>query len=731
MSLLDDQMLAVFSEECAELLESSEEALLQLEDNPTDEELINNLFRAFHTVKGSGGIFGLDLLVAFTHIAENVLDEVRNGNIEMDEELISLFLESRDHLSDLVDASLAGTTELTGQLAETDTKLSKRLNDRLGFEAPIEDTDAEVTDESEADDEETRVKNSYWHISLRFGEDALRTGMDPASFINFLGKLGNITAMLVIENKLPSWEEFDPETCYLGFEISLDSEASKTEIEEVFEFVQDDCDVSILAPESKVSDYVKLIDNLSEEEMRLGDILLEIGALTKRELEEALNTQDKLADELTGDGVTEKVPPIGEVIVNQQVVKKPVVEAAVKQQKQMNNSSSQSVRVNAGKLEELINLVGELVISGANASLMSETLDDKPLIETMENHSRLVEEIRDAALSLRMVEIGDTFNKFKRVVREVSKNLEKPINLVIRGADTELDKTVVEKISDPLMHLIRNAMDHGIEMPDVREANGKSREGTVILDAYHDSGSIVISIKDDGGGLPSDKVRAKAIEKGLISEADILSDRDIYRLIFEPGFSTAEQVTNISGRGVGMDVVRSNIEALRGQVDVDSEPGHGSTFSIRLPLTLAIIDGFQVRVGNSHYIIPLDMVEECIELDEKHADEMNKSSYVKLRGHILPYVRLRELFGIEEADVSRENIVVIRVGDKRAGIVVDELLGEHQTVIKPLGKVFEKLSSISGATILGSGEVALIVDVPALISKTTAVKEHPVAEGVH
>jgi two-component system chemotaxis sensor kinase CheA len=335
--------------------------------------------------------------------------------------------------------------------------------------------------------------------------------------------------------------------------------------------------------------------------------------------------------------------------------------------------------------------------------------------------TRLVEEIRDATLSLRMVQIGDTFNRFKRVVRDISKELGKNVNLQISGGDTELDKTVVEKISDPLMHLIRNSMDHGIETPSVRTAVGKSETAVIKLEAYHDSGSIVIEISDDGAGLNPDILIAKAIENGLITAKQQLTQPEIHRLIFAPGFSTAKEVTNISGRGVGMDVVNKNIDALRGQISVDSELGVGTNFTIRLPLTLAIIEGFQVQVGNASYVIPLDLVEECIELDEQQA---KKGEYVDLRGEVMPYLHLSEIFNDGyDSDTKidrkgkRDNIVVVQHAGQKAGLVVDELLGEHQTVIKPLGKIFQNLKGISGATILGSGEVAMIIDVPALFGR--------------
>jgi len=357
-------------------------------------------------------------------------------------------------------------------------------------------------------------------------------------------------------------------------------------------------------------------------------------------------------------------------------------------------------------------------------------------MEAMALMSRQVEQIRDRALSLRMVEIGETFSRFHRVVRDVSQELGKDIELVITGAETELDKTVVEKISDPLTHLVRNSMDHGIESTEERLARGKSPRGRVSLNAYHESGSIVIEVGDDGGGLNRDKIFAKALEKGLVAQGQTLSDREVFNLIFEPGFSTAAQVTNLSGRGVGMDVVRRNIATLRGSTEIESKEGLGTTIRIRLPLTLAIIDGFLIQVGDSAFVVPLDMVHECLELptDQKQLDGESNSHYLALRGEALPYLRLRQLLQVEGETSTRENVVVVQSGGRRAGLVVDRLLGEFQTVIKPLGQMFRHLRGISGSTILGTGEVALILDVPSLVQHATerenqALAAPPVREG--
>jgi len=729
----------IFAEESSELLQQSEYILLKLEDEPNSDELINDLFRAIHTIKGSAGLFGFDDVVAFTHVAESVMEQLRDKEILLNDDLISLLLDSRDQISKLVAHALNNPEVLiSDNLKATGDELLKKLhhylddeisNTSVVMEAENEDKSLMLATNASDPFEDERASNNYWHISIRFNRNVLTNGMDPLSFFRYLSTVGNFISITTLTADLPSLNDINPEESYLGYEIDLNSSASKEAITEVFEFVQEDCQLEILPPHSKLSDYAQLINALPEENMAIGHIMVASGVLTNDELLEALQYQQvHTSTETIENDQNEAVcittkPLLGEVIVTKNMAHASTIDVALNKQfkvKEAKDVEQQSVRVNAEKLGDLINLVGELVISSAHTELKAKQTEQPELLETVEHLTRLVEEIRDVTLSLRMVQIGDTFNRFKRVVRDISKDMGKKVDLHISGGDTELDKTVVEKISDPLMHLIRNSLDHGIEKPEVRTASGKSDTAVVKLEAYHDSGSIVIKITDDGGGLNPDILTAKAIENGIISDKQQLSLPEIHRLIFAPGFSTAKEVTNISGRGVGMDVVNKNIDALRGQISVNSEFGVGTSFTIRLPLTLAIIDGFQVQVGKSSYVIPLDLVEECIELDEQQAE---KGEYVDLRGEVMPYLHLSDLFNdndtnhCQQKEGRRNNIVVVQYGGQKAGLVVDELLGEYQTVIKPLGRVFQNLKGISGATILGSGEVAMIIDVPALVAR--------------
>jgi two-component system, chemotaxis family, sensor kinase CheA len=710
MSIEDDmkEALNTFIIESQELLQDMEDGLLSLEDSGVTPERINEIFRAAHTIKGSSGLFGLMHIVKFTHVIESILDALRDGNLEISSELIAMLLPCCDHIALLIKAVADGHLDEDPSLTADGDQLLQGLLPFL--ENPAKNPVVSIDGPSEKLETLTTVqKNGNWHLSLRFGSESLRNGMDPLSFIRYLSTLGEITNLTTITAGIPALELMDPETCYLGFEIDIMSDASKEALEEVFEFVREDSLIHIMPLGSAINEYIELIKLLPEDDLYLGELLVKSGVLTLRELEEGLNKQKQGSDE------SKPAQPIGEILIEQHAVQEPLVFAALEKQKQIKDNKkreNQSIRVDAERLDKLIDLIGELVISGAGVNLRAAKTRASSLLEATSDMMRLVEEVRDSALQLRMVPIGTTFSRFQRVVRDVSQELGKDIGLHISGGDTEVDKSIVEKIGDPLMHLVRNAMDHGIEPTDIRLQNGKSAQGALRLNAYHESGSIVIEVSDDGGGLNKDRIFAKAVEKGMISADSILNDHEIYALIFEPGFSTAQQISNLSGRGVGMDVVKRNVNDLRGTIDVDSEPGKGTTMRIRLPLTLAIIDGFLVGVGSSSFVIPLDRVVECVELP---SDNLNLD-YMDLRGQVLPFIRLRELFRIKGERSRRVNVVIVDVQGNKAGLIVDRLLGEFQTVIKPLSKLFSHVSGVSGSTILGSGELALILDIPSLVA---------------
>jgi len=712
---MDTEPKDIFVTEGAELLDTAEESLLNLESDFSDKESLNNLFRVMHTLKGSAGIVGFEYVESFTHHFENFLDKLRNDEITLTSDIVSLLLKTTDYIGSIVqhiddtgddsdDAIVAQGDAILEELNSIYDIVPASKNDSKNTSESVDDSNKE-----EDVDDSLRVITDYWHISLRFKEDFFLTGMDPSSFINYLRNLGSIVSITLVMDNLPDFNELDPEKCYLGFEIDFDTEFERQAIIDVFEFVLDDCDISVIPPKSKIEEYINLINELPENKERLGEILVEGGTLTENELDIVLNKQQ--------EGFGEKKQKLGEMLVEDKKVSPQVVDAALQKQKKVKekkSKESRSLRVDAEKLDYVINIVGELVTTTSGILQKSKVLNDSQLEEFSSNLYRLVNDLRDTSMELRMVPIGESFNRFRRLVRDLSKDSGKEIDLEIKGGETELDKTFIEKISDPLVHLIRNSIDHGIENIEKRKQKGKNPKGKITLNAYNDAGSIVIEITDDGKGLDKDAIGQKAVEKGMISSYQGMSDSEVYKLIFEPGFSTAAQITNISGRGVGMDVVRRNIEDLRGSVSIDTELGKYTTIKVRLPLTLAIIDGFLVEVNEQKYVIPLDMVVECVEFDEKKlkSDERN---YITLRDKILPFIRMNEIFHEEESGQRYENIVIVNYGEQSIGLVVDEIHGEVQAVIKSLGNMYRDAEFFSGATILGDGSVALILDVQKLV----------------
>jgi two-component system chemotaxis sensor kinase CheA len=708
-----------FLEESRELLRAMEQALLALEKSPQDEAAVNEVFRAAHTIKGSAGMFGYEPVVAFTHRVESVLAALRAGTLAAQADLVALLLSCVDHIATLLDALAPEDAAAPAPIQAAGDTLRAQLESFAGSEqragpvsrAPaVQEVPVEVIGARP-------VASDAWHVSVRFGKDVLRDGLDPLSVLRYLGTVGAIQAVSTILDGLPDARSMDPEACYLGLEIDLTGPLDKAQIEAAFEFVRADSVIRILPPHSKIADYIALLESLPEDHKRIGELLVASGALTAHELEEGLRLQERSAA-----AADVAKPKIGKILVDEGVVANDLVHAALEKQASIREHKAGEgsfVRVRADKLDELITLVGELVIAGAGTRLLAQRSSHPEVAEAASTLERLVQEMRDRALALRMVPIAETFNRFRRVVRDVGRELGKEIDLELSGVETELDKSMVERIADPLMHLVRNALDHGIEPAEERRRQGKRATGTLRMSAWHDSGSIVIEVSDDGRGVERKRVLARAVERGLVGADAVLDDAQILDLILEPGFSTAAQVTSISGRGIGMSVVKTNVEALRGTLSIVSAEGEGTMMAMRLPLTLAIIEGFLVAAGRTAYVVPLEMVDECLELSAADREALRDKSFINLRGEVLPVLRLREVFQLEAEPAKRENIVVVRYAGRRAGIVVDRLLGEFQTVIKPLGRMFARLQGISGSTILGSGELALILDVQALVERAT------------
>ena len=705
-----------------------EDALLALEDDPEDAESLNAVFRAMHTIKGTGGVFGYDSIVDFTHTVETLMDRVRSGRVPLTRPLIATLVECRDHTARLVDAIVVAATPdeaLDPDLVGAGEVLLARLGRSGGASVANDPASASATDaasHSASDVKYLPVVSDLWMITLRFKRDTFRDGIDPLSFLRYLGSLGELVHVTTrLDPEAQRDDGFDAESCYLEFGLGFRGEVDKPTIAGVFEFADQDCEIRILEPDTAQSKYLDLLAAVPDDQVGwIGDLLLRIGALTQSELDRALETQAAESSETPEGEAAEGKRRIGEILVEQGSIKPSVVEQAARTQeaaRARRQEETRFIRVDAQRLGHLIDLIGELVTSSAAIRVLVKRAGVEDMNEVIDGVEYLVSEIRDNALQLRMVPIGDSLSRFKRVVRDTCRELGKEIELVITGGETELDKTVVEKMIDPLTHLIRNAVDHGIETPEVRRSRGKPAQGRVHINAYHDSGHIVVEIADDGAGLDAERIRAKAEAAGLVKPDDVLTREETLRLIFAPGLSTKEQATNLSGRGVGMDVVRRNIEALRGTVELDSRLGEGTQVTIVLPLTLAIIDGFLVGAGADQYVIPLSQVAECVEMGAASGVKRHGEHYINLRGEVLPFIRLTELF--ENADPERragrrESLVVVRFGHHKMGLVVDTLLGELQTVIKPLGKVFERLRGVAGATILGTGDIALILDVAEL-----------------
>jgi two-component system chemotaxis sensor kinase CheA len=661
-----EEALPGFVAEATDLLREMESALLDCSGGAADAEQINLIFRSAHTIKGSAGLFGLDPIVSFVHVVETALDQVRLGRVAMSEELVTLLLRCKDH----IEALLAPVS--SGRLP--DISLEGRGAELLAALRQIADVGAPAARSEAAKGPNPAAPpvagSEDWHVCVRFGPGVLAAGMDPLGFIRYLQTFCEIRALEVLDDQLPPPTQMDPETCYLGFEMQLRTASGKATIESAFEFVKEDCTLAI-TPMAHAT-----------------------------------------------------APDVAPASITTTAARQGAAENAGKQATGSGESPAAAafLRIDAAKLDYLITSIGELITAAAGTNLLARGAGNSELVESTSTLSSLIEQVRDGALQLRMVKIGATFNRFQRTVHDVSRELGKEIQLVIRGEDTELDKTVVERIADPLTHLVRNSMDHGIESMEERLARGKPAIGTVTLNAYHDSGSVVIEVSDDGGGLKRDKILAKAIQRGLVEEERSLNDNEVFAFIFEAGFSTADMVTNLSGRGVGMDVVKRNITALRGTVAISSEAERGTTVTVRLPLTLAIINGFQVAVGTSSFVLPLDSIEECIEFSSE-----DNHNFANLRGTALPFIRLRDVFGTRAPQPRRQSIVVVSHAGERTGLVVDALLGEFQTVIKPLGKLFRKVDCVSGSSILGNGEVALILDVPALVQQARAREQVVVA----
>ena len=682
----------MFKSEAYELLGELESALLALEEAPRDKEVIGRVFRALHTIKGSGGACGFENISHFAHEVETVYDAIRNDKLAVSREIIDLTLAARDQIAALFDefygkkpAAHGATEQIIGGFRGL---LPEGFNRKTKRPAPPA--------ESPAGEEQ---RQATYRIRFRPSRTIFQTGTDPQNLLDELRSLGSCRVVAQLGD-IPPLDTLDPELCYVSWDVILTTKRGLNAIKDVFIFVQDSSEI-VIEPIEMEGDLTE-----HEEYKKLGEILVARGDLSPADVQNISSEQKRF----------------GEIVVEKGLADNDRVEAALTEQQHVRELRRErqkseemlSIRVQSGKLDKLVDLVGELVTVQARLTQVATAGTSAVLLSIAEEVERLTAELRDNTMSIRMLPIGTIFTKFKRVVRDLSQNLGKSVELIMDGADTELDKSVIEKLHDPLVHLIRNCIDHGIEMPGERESLGKPRHGTIRLSAAHSGAHVLIRIEDDGAGINVEAVRRKGIEKGMISPDAELSEKDLFTLILAPGFSTAKEVSDVSGRGVGMDVVKQAIEALRGNLEIGSTRGTGTTITLKLPLTLAIIDGFLTKIGTDHFVFPLSLVDECVELSAALAKTGDRD-LLNVRGEIVPFIRLRERFGISGDRPAIEQVVITKVENARVGFVVDHVVGGHQTVIKNLGRMYKGLEGLSGATILGDGSVALILDVPKLI----------------
>jgi two-component system chemotaxis sensor kinase CheA len=688
------ELRATFRDEANELLADLESALLELEKNPLDGEQIGRAFRAMHTIKGSGGAVKFDDVVELTHELESLFDKVRTGKMTASKEIITLALSACDQIRAMLGRYYQGGSVNAARTAEILAAIRKNLADIRKREntaaAPEPGSPIKVSPSSQA----------TYRIRFQPSEASLSQGITPASLLHELRALGHCEMAPPAETVPPSNDSV-PHACAPCWDAVLSTDRGIQAIRDISLFARDRANVKI-----DVIDEEGLPDD-EEAYKKIGEILLERGDLGPKELNEALLSKKR----------------VGELLVETGVVSNATLESALLEQRRVREIREQrrgtdapsSIRVATDKLDSLVNLVGELVTVQARLNQMASVIGHPDLFPVAEEVERLTESLRDNTMSIRMVPIGTMFSKFTRVVRDLSSELGKEIKLATDGAETELDKTMIERLSDPLIHIIRNSIDHGVERPETRIAAGKPRQGTIRLSARHSGAQVLIQVQDDGAGLDTVAIRSLAVEKMLITPDAVRTEPELWELIFAPGFTTAKTVTGISGRGVGMDVVRGAIQSLRGSIGIESARGKGTTITLILPLTLAIIEGFMTRIGADHYVFPLSLVEECVELAPEETSVAHGRHLIPVRDHLVPYIRLREHFMINGEKPEFEQVVITNIDGRRVGVAVDMVLGGHQTVIKPLGRLYEEVKGIMGATILGDGTVAMILDVPQLV----------------
>lgn len=673
-----------FMEEAAEILGALESDLLILENNTSDIELINKIFRGLHTLKGSGAMFGFNQLSSFAHELETLFDMIRNGKIVVTPEIVSISLQSLDFLKVLRDKP-----------GNFDTIKQKELCDTIQAFLPDSEQNTNQSTIQKTTSENSSERQKIYRIYFKPDNDIFIKGINPVVLIKNLESIGKVFSFAHEEN-IPFLNELNPEWCYTFWTCILITESEIDEVKDIFIFAEGSATLAI-------DEIYNNTTALEESSIPLiGDILLSKGDITSEEIESVLNNRKLFGQQAIEMGYTSS-EKVASALFEQQAldtVKKELVSHTV----------LSSIRVQNEKLDILTNAVSELVTLQARLTQFSEAQKEVELTAIAEYLEKLTSSLRDTVMMIRMIPVEEGFSAMHRLIRDLAKNLNKEVSFNIIGGDTELDKAVIDNLKDPMMHLIRNCVDHGIETPEQRLAAGKNKSGQVTIKAEHIGSHVIISVTDDGRGLDQKKFLDKAIEKGIVSPTDNLSEQEIYQLIFLPGFSTAEKTTSVSGRGVGMDVVKKNVESIRGEIFIESEKGIGTTMKMKLPITLAIIDGLLFSVGEELFVVNISSVSECLELTPEIRESAGRQNILKLRDKIIPFVSLRSIMNIPGSAPEHEQIIIMNTSEQTIGFIVDSVEGKHQTVVKTTGRLFANVKEVTGATILGDGRIALILD---------------------
>lgn len=678
-----DNFQKKFLDEASDLVSQLEQALLTLEQDMGNPELVDSIFRIMHSLKGGGGMFGFDNISSYTHRLENMYDLVRQKKLKVTREMLDITFESADHITSMLNDD--------GSKTEAIKKNEEILNKRI--EAILDGDSMSVVVEGPGEGGEAEHGVASYYVKVKPYEHIQRNGTNPLLLIDELVGLGKARVNIFYSN-IPDFEGLVYDDTYVWWEVILSTEQDEDAIRDVFIFVEDDCELVV----KKLSDGdIFTFEGIEPLLQCSHDFPFDLEKITK--LAQTINALEKAKNTAAKQTVPENK--------GDEHIKKFAKE-----------SSISGIRVASEKIDSLMNLVSELITTQAGLNLYADREKNAELTRIAESLENISRQLRDTAFSITLIPIDYLVTRFRRLVRDLSREVGKEIEFEAKGAEVELDKSLIEGISEPLMHILRNSVDHGIETAAERKAAGKPSAGKITLQAYYSGSQVVIAVTDDGQGMNPDKIRRKAIEKGLIPADAQLSDKEAVDLIFMPGFSTSEQVTNISGRGVGMDVVKRKVSDIRGTVSVASELGEGTTITISLPLTLSIIDGMLVRIADVDYIIPLSVIDTIFAVEHERIAS-SFQNVINIEGVQYPFYYLRDEFRIPGEPPAREEIIMVKYEDRKIGVVVDNITGEYQAVLKPLGKLYRSQDIFSGASILGDGTVALVLDTHQVINKFT------------